>query len=137
MRRPLLPVGLFYVAGILLSDLFFVSPIFLLVSGLGLALMTLLCGRARPWLLFALIVLTGWSNVALRTAILSPHDLRILIGDVPGLATIRGTLRETPTLRVFEHDDKPSWRTMAQLNVTAIRMAHQPWRQADGKIAVT
>jgi len=60
-----------------------------------------------------------------------------VVGDGPGLATIRGTLRETPALRVFEHDEKPSWRTMAQLDVTAIRLAHQPWRQAHGKIAVT
>src|SRR6266481_781120 len=101
MRRPLVPVGLLYAAGILFSDLFFVSPVFLLISAMGLALMALSWSPARLWLLYALIILTGWANTSLRIAILSPHDLRNQLGDGTELATIRGTLKETPTLRVF------------------------------------
>jgi competence protein ComEC len=78
-----------------------------------------------------------WSNAALSTAVLSPYDLRLITGDAPQLATLRGMLRETPAQRVFVQDEKESWRTVAQVELTAIRLNRQNWQPARGRVAIT
>ena len=50
MIRPLLPVAVVYVGGILLGDLLSVPLPWLLGSGLGLVLTSLVWGRARAFL---------------------------------------------------------------------------------------
>jgi competence protein ComEC len=80
--------------------------------------------------------LAGWTDAALRTAILSPNDLRTLIGSEPALATLRGTLCETPSHRVFVQDEKESWRTLARIEVTDLRPNKQGWQPATGRVAV-
>jgi len=132
-----MPVALLYAGGILISNLFFVSPFFLLLTSLSLVLITLMITSGRPWLLCLLIVLCGWTNAVLRTAVISPYDIRTVLGDGPNLGTIRGTLSETPSLRIFEQDEKPSWRTMARIDVAEIRLAHKTWQPVKGRIAVT
>ena len=76
MKRPLLQVALLYVGGILIACLISLPPLLLLASSLSLVALTLGWARARLVGLCALIVLTGWTNHTLRTAIVSPHDLR-------------------------------------------------------------
>lgn len=136
MKRPLLLVGLLYAAGILLGRFVPFPPAFLLVASLALALLALVWARRRPLLLCPLIFLAGWTNLALRTAILSPNDLRLILGDQTQLATVRGTLRETPSLRVYERDEQQVWRTMTQIEVAALRINEQAWRAAAGRMAV-
>ncbi|MEP6663670.1 MAG: ComEC/Rec2 family competence protein, partial [Verrucomicrobiota bacterium] len=70
---------------------------------------------------FSLIVLLGWTNLAWRTEILSPNDLRAQIKTPPQFVTLHGRLRRTPAHRVFESDDQESWRTLAQVEVSALR----------------
>src|SRR5258705_8223631 len=101
MKRPLILVALLYVAGILIAGYISLPPALLLVNSLSLAVVSLAWPRARLFLLCPFILLTGWTNAALRTAILSPHDLRCILGDQPELRTCRGRLRETPSFRVF------------------------------------
>jgi len=137
MKRPLLPVALLFAGGILLADLIHPPPLPLLLIGLGVAIAAILWGQARPWLLWPLILLTGAAGFALHTAIVSPNDLRTLFGQEAKLAIVRGTLCETPALRVYTHDEAESWRTMAQVEVTAIRLNRQNWRPAFGRVAVT
>jgi competence protein ComEC len=137
MKRPLLPVALLYVGGILIACVIPVPPLFLLISSLILTVLTLVWPRPRLILLSALIVLTGWTNHTLRTAITSPHDLRRILGEQPEIVTLRGLLRETPTQRVYERNQEESWRTMARIDATALRRHHQPWQPATGLIAVT
>src|ERR1700690_1958637 len=100
MKRPLVPVALLYVGGILIALLITIPPLFLLAASLGLAALTLARPRSRLMALGTLIVLTGWTNHTLRTAIISPNDLRRILGEQPEIVTVRGTLRETPTQRV-------------------------------------
>src|SRR5215471_16647863 len=119
MKRPLLRVALFYVAGILAGDYFAVSPLYLLEFGLCLLALALLWGKARPWLIFPVLFLAGAANLRFHTAIVSPHDVRLVAGDFPAIVTVRGLVRDTPTVRVYEHDEKPSWRAQAQLEMTA------------------
>src|SRR5437016_578843 len=100
MKRPLVQVTLLYVLGILLARWIVPLPALFLLAALLLAVVLLavacLWSRARPWLLVALLILTGWINLAQRTAIISPNDLRTMSGNAPVIATVRGVLRATP-----------------------------------------
>jgi competence protein ComEC len=137
MKRPLVPVALLYVCGILIACVIPVPPLLLLTGSLGLMVLTLAWPCARLVGLGVLIVLTGWTNHALRTAILSPHDLRRILGEQPEIVTLRGILSETPTQRVYERNQEESWRTMARIDVTALLRNRQRWQPAAGRVAVT
>jgi hypothetical protein len=137
MKRPLVPVALLYVGGILIALLIPVPPLFLLAGSLGMVALTLAWVQARLVGLCTLIVLTGWTNHTLHTAILSSHDLRFILGEQPDIVTIRGSVRETPTQRVYARGQQESWRTMARVEVTALRRNRRSWQPATGRMAVT
>jgi competence protein ComEC len=120
-----------------MSNLIPLSLLLLLACSLGLAVLALAWSQARLPLLCALIVVTGWTNCALHTAIISPYDLRVLLGDQPQIVTIRGRLREAPVQRVFEQNEQESWRTLARIDVTALRINRKSWQPAAGRLAVT
>jgi len=137
MKQPLLPAAVLYAGGILAGAVAPVWPWVLLGVSLGLAVVTLAWGRGRAALLCLLVFLAGWTNLALHTAVLSPNDLRRILGDQPAIVSVRGTLRETPALRAHERGEKEFWRATAQVEVTALSTNHQPWQPATGRIAVT
>jgi len=137
MRYPLLNVALWYASGILAASLVSLPWLFLLAGTGALLLLAVTWARARRFLLYPLMLLTGWTNSSLHTAVLSPQDLRAILGAGPALATVRGVLRETPTLRVYERDAKPAWRTLARLQVTEVCLNQQDWQPAAGRTAVT
>jgi competence protein ComEC len=137
MKRPLVPVALLYVGGILIACVIPVPPLLLLIGSLALAVLTLALPRARLVALGTLIVLTGWTNHTLRTAIISPCDLRRIIGEQPEIVTLRGILCETPTQRVYQRNQQESWRTMARIDVTTLRRNRRPWQPAAGRMAIT
>ncbi len=88
MKRPLIPVALLYVSGILMAAL----PVPLLplfITAFILGFLCLIWNRANRVLLCALLVLAGWLNLAEHTAILSPHDLRIQFTHGDELVTVR------------------------------------------------
>lgn len=133
---PLLPVLLFYAIGILTGWLAGGRPLLLLSASLGLIALGLFWPGARVRLLFpGLLIAAGWTNYWLHTAILSPHDLRLQLGDQPQIVTLRGILRETPAARFIE--SKHPWHSQARLEVIAL-CAHPPdWRPVSGTIAIS
>ena len=72
----------------------------------------------------------------LETAIVSPNDLRALLGDTNAIVTVRGTLIETPHWRITERDGRQTERSVAQVRVTALRRDAN-WRPAAGSMIVT
>jgi hypothetical protein len=82
------------------------------------------------------LVLAGLANSILHRCVLSPVDLRRVLGTEAHLACVRGTLLETPTLRVSQ-PELPSWRTLARVKVSAVRLDKNSWQPASGNIAVT
>ena len=134
MKRPLLNVALLYAAGLLLANFLAWPPFVMLGAALLVALAATFCSRARTWLLPVLLVLTGMANLRLHTAILSPQDLRLVATNEAEIVTVRGALRETPWLRVYEHDDEPVWRTIAQIEIHELRSRHGAWRPATGLV---
>jgi competence protein ComEC len=135
MKRPLIPVALLYVSGILLAGL--PMPLTALFGvAFNCGLLCLVWSRARRVLLGALLVTAGWVNLAQRTAILSPHDLRAQFGtgDPEELVSIRGVLRETPYYRSYEIRNQKVWSTMARLDVSEVRLAKGDWQPAYGRV---
>ena len=76
MKRPLGSVALLYASGLGLAEVFHPGLTILFSVSLTIAVAALVVGRARAFLLWPLIVLTGWTNLAWHTAVVSPHDLR-------------------------------------------------------------
>jgi ComEC/Rec2-related protein len=131
----MVPVALVYGAGLLLGEA--VQPPFwvLCVASLSTAALAL-CWVARRWvLLWGLLVLAGWTNLVSHKAIFSAHDLRLTQGDTVELATLRGRLRETPSQRIFIHDERESSRSLSELEVThALRGTN--WHPSYGQVLV-
>jgi len=121
MKRPLLIVALTYVGGVATANFFEVRLTLLFGLSLVLASATLGWARTRPHLLWPLVFFAGWTNLATRTATLSPYDLRRIVGEQIEYVTLRGTLLETPTQRLYERDEKESWRSLSRMRVTELR----------------
>src|SRR5437762_11586522 len=136
MNRPLASVAGLYLAGVLLGE--FLSPPwpYLCAGSLALAAAAFLRAAARVRLVCLLLPIAGWTNMVTRTAVLSPFDLRALVGANLEHLTLRGALSETPSQRVYEHRDGESWHTLARLEVTALRRGTN-WQSACGRVAVT
>ena len=138
MNRPLISVALAYTGGILLARYVPVAPPlwWLFAAALGLAFLALGCSSCRAWLLLPVALFTGWTHLATRTAILSPHDLRLLVGESAELVTVRGTLGATPTQRVYVRDEQESWRSLTQIQVSALRRDGR-WEPALGPVTAS
>jgi competence protein ComEC len=137
MKRPLLLAGLLYVMGILIGNFIPVPLTILLPISLAVAIAAIVWAGARLYLLYPLIVLTAWTGYTFHTAIISPNDLRRVLGASPKIVTVRGILSETPTIRYSEVGEKVLWHTMARLDVSELRPNKGQWKAAIGQIAVT
>src|SRR5208283_3387081 len=147
MKRPFVAVVSCYAIGLLLAGMF--RPPLVALYGIALVVLVLACRaeasarrrvlvleKIRPLLLWLLVALAGWTNLASRTAIVSPNDLRALLGDTSAIVTVRGILIETPHLRITERDGQQTERSVAQVQVTALHHDAN-WQPADGSIIVT
>jgi hypothetical protein len=106
MKRPLVGVTLVYAGGLLLAEGFQPPLIVLFAISFGLAAAAVCLAVARPWLLWPLLLVAGWTNLVCRTAPISPHDLRLLQGETAQLVTVRGKLCETPGHRIYVRDGR-------------------------------
>ncbi len=136
MKRPLLAVALAYGSGLLLADA--IQPPLLVLFALAFALLflTLWSSRVRAFLIWPLFMIAAWTNLATRTAVVSPNDLRRLADHEPALVTLHGTLAETPSLRVAGHGETESLRTLVRLRVTTLVRAEKQ-QPADGSVLVS
>ena len=100
MKRPFVVVVSFYTLGLLLA-LFIPAPLpALLAAAFLILILVFIIKRFQPVLLCVLLVLAGWTNLAFHTAIISPNDLRRVIGSAPEIATVRGTLTQSPQIKL-------------------------------------
>ena len=106
MKRPLVAIVAWFAAGLLLAK-FFQPPLTTLFAvSFFILILILVLEKIRPYLIWPLLVLVGWTNLACRTAVISPNDLRTLLGSEPAIATVRGKLAETPHLKIVERDEQ-------------------------------
>jgi ComEC/Rec2-related protein len=124
-----------YVAGVLLGE-FVCAPLSGLFAVLLCAAVAALAwSRARGWLLWPLVALAGWTHMEMRTAVISPSDLRILQGGDEALVDVRGKLLDTPEQRVVLREERDHTNTLARLEVSGIGKGGV-WQAAYGKVAV-
>jgi competence protein ComEC len=138
MRWPLCSVAFLYIAGLLLGRWLPLPLPALFACSFAAALAAFATfrhdhDRARLPALWLLLVLTGWTNMACHSAIVSPADLRLLAGAKPSLASVRGTLQASPTARVFERSSHDLWHSSAVLVAHQI-LLDETWQPASGKI---
>lgn len=141
MKQPLGIVAVLYLLGLLLGNFFQPALPCLFAVSLAVAGAVLLLHRLRSYLLWPLIILTGWTNFVCHTAVVSPIDLRALLKDKPVLARMRGTLAVTPSERLYETEEEKVFRTTARINVTAFRNtialeSDTNWQSAFGQVAI-
>ena len=80
--------------GITFADFVPLSLALLFVACFATAGAAFLWPQARSWLMWPLLALTGMTGLTLQQSVLSPCDLRIVLGDQIQYATFRGLLRE-------------------------------------------
>lgn len=136
MRRPLVIVAVLYACGLLLAEVAAPPLIQLITAGFALAVTALFWERMRCWLLVPLVIVVGWANHTSRTVILSPHDLRNELTKEPAEVALRGSLVETPSVRMFIRDEVESYRTLAVIEVTEMSRGGK-WIPAVGQVLTT
>ncbi len=136
MKRPFVAVASSYAAGLLLAEIFQPPPSALLAISLFVLVLVAILEKFRRFLIWPLLALAGWTNLVLHTATISPNDLRAIIGNQAEIATVRGTLIETPKLKIAERDGEPTEHSLAQIHIDEISRDGN-WQPALGEIVAT
>jgi len=136
MKRPLVAVVSCYVIGLLLAALVQLPLAALFAASSLVLLLAVVLEKFRRWLIWPLLALVGWTNLASRITVLSPNDLRVLLGHDAAIVTVRGNLVETPRIKIVERDDQQTEHTVAQIRVTGLQRDGS-WQPTDGEIVVT
>jgi ComEC/Rec2-related protein len=129
-------VALFYAAGLLAGHFIPLALPWLWGAVIALFLGALIFPRWRGGMLVPLLVFTGWTNLASRSAILSPIDIRGVAGDQPELVTVRGILATSAELRSYERDGQILWRSVAKVRVSEVERKGL-WQPVFGVVAAS
>ena len=136
MKRPLVAVVSCYTIGVLLGGAFQPPLAALFALSFIVLILVLALKKFRPFLIWPLLMLVGWANLASRIAVVSQDDVRTLVGNDSAIAAVRGTLIETPHLKIAERDGQETEHSLARVRVTGLRRG-QNWQPAHGSIMVT
>jgi competence protein ComEC len=135
VKRPLIAVVSGYVIGLLLAEIVHLPLGALLTASFFALVLVLVLKKLRPWPIWPLVVLVGWTNLAVRTAVVSPDDLRTVLGNDTAIVAVRGCLPETPRVKIVEREDQQTENTLARVRVTELRRGEN-WQPAAGEIMV-
>ena len=136
MNRPLVAVVSCYAAGLLLAEISQPPLAALFAASFFVLVLALVLEKFRPILICILLALAGWTNLVFHTAVISPDDLRNLIGGETNIVSVRGILIETPKLKISERDDRQTEHSLAQVRTAEVRR-DKSWRPVLGTIIVT
>ncbi|HKW28965.1 MAG TPA: ComEC/Rec2 family competence protein [Verrucomicrobiae bacterium] len=135
MRRPLVSVVSCYTVGLLLAEIVHPPLGVLFAITFVVLLLAVVLGKLRSWLIWLLIALAGWTNLADRTTVISPRDLRVLLGNDSAIVAVRGTLLETPHVKIVERDNQEIEHSLARVRVAGLGR-EESWRPAAGEVIV-
>src|SRR5665213_3710393 len=136
MNRPLAAVVFAYAAGLLVAQFFHPPLVALFAISFFVLVLAFVLEKLRPILICLLLALAGWTNLETRTAIISPDDLQTQLGNRDAIVTVRGTLSETPRLKIIEQDDQEKWHSVVRVRVSEIRR-DENFSPASGEIIVS
>ena len=91
-----------------------------------------LASAGRTVLLAVMLILFGWSNFTRQTAVVSPHDLRLLIPQGAAIVTVRGKMISSPDQRRTGFAE----RMLVQMSAESILLDDQ-WQRAHGRILIS
>jgi competence protein ComEC len=136
MKRPLLPVALLYIGGILCGE--YARPALPVLFGASLlaAALALASAGGRIWLCGLLVVLTGWTGACWRAAVLAPDDLRLQLGQRIQETRLRGVIQTPPAQRIFERGGQEFPRSSTLIEANGIYIG-DAWQPAFGKVIAT
>jgi competence protein ComEC len=135
MKCPLVSVVSAYAAGLLLAGIFQPPLTILFVLSFVALALALLSKPLRPVLIWPLLALVGWTNLTFHTTVISPDDLRTLVGNTDAIVSVRGVLDETPKIKISERNGEPTEHILAQVHVIELRRGEN-WQPALGEIIV-
>jgi ComEC/Rec2-related protein len=136
MKRPLAAVVSFYAIDLLLAGIFQPPLAVLFLISFFVLVVALVLEKLRPILICVLLALVGWTNLIFHTAVISPNDLRNLIGNEAEIVSVRGLLTQTPQLKISERDGEPTEHSLAQVKISEFQRDGN-WQPAFGKIIVS
>jgi len=136
MKRPLVGVVSCYAVGLLLGEAVQPPLAALFFAAFVLLALVLVLEKFRSFLIWPLLALAAWVNLASRIAVVSPNDLRALLGNDAAIVTVRGALVETPHLKIVERDDLETEHSLAKVRVVAL-CRDEIWQPASGTIIVS
>ncbi len=135
MKGPFVIPALLLIVGILLGDRVSAPLGLLFGASLGLAVACLAEARFLERWLWLLIVFFGWTNLASRTAVVSPHDVRRVLEPRHEFVELRGTLAATPRQLISERDGAEFRHSLALLDLSRIERG-QEGEAATGRVVV-
>jgi ComEC/Rec2-related protein len=136
MKRPFVAVVSFYAIGLLLAEIFKPPPAVLFAASFFVLVLFFALKKFQPYLVCLLLLLAGWTNLVLHTSIIFPNDLRRLAGDNPEIATVRGTLVQTPQIKISVDRGYDVPHSLAQVRLEEIQQGRD-WQPAAGQIIVS
>jgi len=136
MKHPFVAVASCYVAGLFLGEIFQPPLAGLFAVTFCICALALVLAKFRRFLIWSLLALAGWTNLVLHTAVISPNDLRDVIANADAIVTVRGTLAESPHLKIAERNGEPTEHSLVQVRVSELRFGEN-WQPTFGTIVVT
>jgi ComEC/Rec2-related protein len=136
MKRPLVAVVSSYAAGLLFAKIFQPPLHTLFAISFCILILVLVLNKPRPILIYVLLALVGSTNLSIHTAVISPDDLRALIGNETEIEDVRGILIQTPQIKISRPEGKPAEHSLAQVRVSEWRHGEN-WHPALGQIIVS
>lgn len=136
MKRPFCSVALFLAGGVILGDWFSAYWVWPLGLGAACALGAMFSSKLQLPFLAAALVFAGWFNMARLSAVVSPCDLRQIMGQEAQLVSLRGALCQAPKERIFERDQEESMHSTALVDVRQIKRQGS-WQPACGTVSVS
>jgi competence protein ComEC len=121
MKRPLVAVASCYAAGLLIGEMSQPPLAVLLAVSFGVLTLIVALKTLRQYLIWPLLALAGWTNLTLHTAVISPNDLRAVIGDADAMVTVHGILAESPHIKIAERDGEPTEHSLVRVDVSELQ----------------
>jgi len=129
-------VVVLFAFGILMGRWFPADPRWVALSGCTAGLTAVTLGHHRKAWLAATLFLAGWTGLATREAILTPRDLRESSSALEHLATIQGTLEETPEIRIHTAAGRTTTNSRVVLRAHLLSTPTHPDLPVSGRIWV-
>lgn len=117
MNRPFAIPTLTLIAGILVGDRIATPLLPLFCVSFALALGCLTPSQRQSAWLWPFVFCFAWTNLQCRTALVSPHDARSMLGSRQEIVALRGTLVDSPRERISDRDGTEFQHSLALLRL--------------------